>query len=150
MTASADASRRSDLARIHIGRIALGWDEVFYRRKVAQVCNGKTSSAELDASERRALLAHMVTCGWAPAGKAGAVRTERKPLTKPQKLMWSLWQQLADAGLVANRKMLALNAFAQRQTGVDRIEWLNGKQEDLVIESLKRWLKRREAPGDGA
>jgi phage-related protein len=38
--------------------------------------------------------------------------------------------------------MSALVAFAKRQTGVERLEWLQPKQEDLVIESLKRWLGR--------
>ena len=56
--------------------------------------------------------------------------------------MWSLWMQLADAGQVDERSMAALGAFAKRQTGVDRLDWLNGRQEDLVIESLKQWLRR--------
>lgn len=38
--------------------------------------------------------------------------------------------------------MAAIEAFAQRQTGVHKLAWLNGAQEDLVIESLKAWLKR--------
>ena len=66
-----------------------------------------------------------------------------KPLTPVQRKMWSLWQQLADAGLVDNRKMPALLAFVKRQTAVERLEWLNAKQEDLVVESLKKWLKSR-------
>jgi hypothetical protein len=56
--------------------------------------------------------------------------------------MWSLWQQLADAGVAESRKMPALVAFAHRQTGLDRLEWLQPAQEDLVIESLKAWLRR--------
>jgi len=42
--------------------------------------------------------------------------------------------------------MSALAAFAQRQTGVSRLEWLNARQEHLVIESLKAWLKRADEP----
>ena len=54
--------------------------------------------------------------------------------------MWSLWQQLAGAGAVNNRRMPALVAWVKRQTGVDRLEWLTPAQDALVIESLKRWL----------
>ena len=41
--------------------------------------------------------------------------------------------------------MSALVAFAKRQTGVERLEWLKSRQEDLVIESLKQWLHRSQA-----
>jgi hypothetical protein len=56
--------------------------------------------------------------------------------------MWSLWQQLADAGKIQDRKMPALMVFIERQTGVARLEWLTPKQDDLVIESLKAFVKR--------
>ena len=89
----------------------------------------------------------MRACGWS-GGSATASRmnrpasTARKPLTEPQRKMWSLWQKLAEAGKTESRKMPALVAFAHRQTGVDRLEWLTTEQEQLVIESLKAWLRR--------
>ena len=57
--------------------------------------------------------------------------------------MWSLWMQLADCGLVHDRTMQALVAFAKRQTGVDRLEWLNKPQGAAVIDSMKQWLRSR-------
>ena len=54
--------------------------------------------------------------------------------------------QAADAGLVRQRTMAALMAWLQRQTGVERIEWLQPAQADLAIESLKRWIKRGNTP----
>lgn len=138
-----DGRRRADLAKIHLGCKALGWDEGTYRDILQSVC-GVRSSAELDAAGRQRFIAHLGRCGWTGASKpAGtADRPVRKPLTAPQRKMWALWQQLADAGLVENRKMPALLAYVTRQTQVDRLEWLEPPQEDLVIESLKMWLKR--------
>lgn len=135
-------NRRADLAQIHIGIKALGWDDAFYRSILWTVCRTK-SAADLDMAGRLRLIAHMRQCGWhaAPTGKGA--RPVAKPLTPVQRKMWSLWQQLADAGLVANRRMPALLAWVTRQTGVDRLEWLNAAQEELVLTSMRRWLKER-------
>ena len=145
-----EGNRKGDLAKIHLAKKTLGWDEDTYRDVLQSVC-GVRSSADLDAAGRRLFLEHLQKCGWKPTGGAqagGKARPVRKALTGPQRLMWSLWQQLADAGLVENRKMPALQAYVTRQTQVDRLEWLNSAQEALVIESLKQWLARApKAPG---
>ena len=138
------ADRRADLAQIHIGKKALGWDDEFYRSILWTICRVK-SSAELDMAGRLRLIDHMRKCGWASQTDSRAQRPVSAPLSPVQRKMWALWQQLADAGLVDNRRMPALLAWVKRQTGVDRLEWLNGKQEDLVVESLKAWLASRGA-----
>lgn len=143
-------ARKADLAAIHIAKAALGWDDDFYRTVMQAKC-GVRSAGELDYAGRKRFLAHLQACGWqgGPRGRPGAgdgaSGRSRAPLTAPQRKMWSLWQQLADAGLVDNRRMPALLAFVKRQTGVDRLEWLTAQQEDLVLESLKRWLRREHA-----
>ena len=143
-------ARRADLAAIHIGKKSLGWDDEFYRTIMVAKC-GVASSALLDHAGRKRLLDHMKACGWQggngrPTGPAKAGRGPsfgaRTPLSYPQKKMWALWQSLGDAGKIESRKMAALVAFAHRQTGVDRLEWLTTAQENLVIESLKAWLRR--------
>ena len=145
-----DGGRKADLAAIHIAKKELGWDTDYYRDILFSVCRVR-SSGDLDFTGRKRFLAHLRACGWnggatAPArGGKAAGGAARKPLTAPQRKMWSLWQQLADAGKVDSRRMPALVAFAQRQTGVDRLEWLNGDQEQLVLESLKAWLRRAGA-----
>ena len=137
-------ARNGDLAAIHIAKAKLGLDDDAYRDLMATVCHGVRSSAELDFTGRRRFLAHLQAClrqqeGAGPS-RPGAVIRGR--LTPSQRLMWSLWMRLADAGLVTERGMAALQAFARRQTGVDRLDWLNDQQIDLVIRSLKAWLKR--------
>ena len=143
-SAAVQDNRRADLAQIHIGIKALGWDDAFYREILWSVCRAR-SSAELDMAGRLRLIAHLRKCGFEPGARATArsPRPVAQPLTPVQRKMWSLWQQLADAGLVANRRMPALLAFVKRQTKVERLEWLNGQQEDLVVESLKRWIAER-------
>ena len=138
--------RRADLAKIHIAVKQLGWSKDEYHDILRAVCHVE-SSAALDFAGRKRLLAHLEKCGWKPGkGRQAAARPVRQPLTPPQRKMWSLWQQLADAGLVRERKMPALLKFVTRTTGVDRLEWLSGVQEDLVIETLKKWLSRRAEP----
>ena len=140
-------ARKADLASIHIAKKALGWDEDSYRDIMQAKC-GVRSSGLLDFTGRKLFLAHLRACGWlggttTPArGQKPASAPSRKPLTASQRKMWSLWMTLADAGKVDSRKMPALVAFAHRQTGVDRLEWLNANQEDLIIESLKAWVRR--------
>lgn len=137
-----EGARRADLAAIHIAKKDLGWDDGTYRDVMFAVCRVR-SSAELDFAGRKRWLAHLKACGWkkgVAARSSGSAR--RAPLTPSQRKVWSLWQELADAGLVRDRGMPALAAYVKRQTGVDRLEWLAGRQEELVIESLKRWLVR--------
>ena len=147
-------ARKADLAAIHIAKKALGWDDSTYRDIMFSVCRVK-SSAELDFTGRRRFLAHLRACGWSgdstSSGRTpgSTDRPVSKPLTPLQRKMWSLWMQLADAGLIDNRKMPALLTYVTRQTGVDRLEWLNDKQADLVIESLKAWLKRGRSTATG-
>lgn len=72
----------------------------------------------------------------------------RKPLTPQQKKIWSLWQQLADKGLVRDRRMAGLMAWVKRQTGVDALSFMTWPQEHQVTESLKRWLARGHEEGE--
>lgn len=141
-----EGARKADLAAIHIAKGELGWDDDHYRDILFAVCRVR-SSAALDHAGRKRFLAHLRACGWSGGskGRRGADRpatAERKPLTGPQRKMWSLWQQLFEGKAIDDRSMTALVAFAHRQTGVERLEWLNGAQEDLVIQSLKAWLRR--------
>lgn len=149
-----ERGRKADLAAIHIAKGELGWDDDHYRDILFAVCRVR-SSGQLDFAGRKRFLAHLRACGWSGGskGRPGADRppaAARKPLTKPQALMWSLWQRLHEAKVVDDRRMPALVAFAARQTGVERLEWLNRVQEDLVIESLKAWLRRAQKPPGGA
>lgn len=135
------SARQHDLAQIHQLAKALALDDDAYRDLMATVCGGVRSAALLDVSGRRRFIDHLRRClGKPQAPQAG--RQIARPLEPKEKLLWALWMQLADAGLVQTRTMQALSAYAHRQTGVSRVEWLTGAQADLVAESMKQWLKR--------
>lgn len=117
-------------------------DDVSYR-EILQRCAGVTSSTQIRSVAKADAVLHEFR-------RLGIGTPPPRPnLTAMQKKMWSLWQQLADAGLVKNRKMAGLLAFVQRQTGVEAkagLSWMTWAQEHAVVESLKRWLARRESP----
>lgn len=135
-----EGARKRDLAAIHMGKKALGWDDAQYRDLLWTVCQVK-SAGDLDFAGRKRFLAHMRACGW----QAQATKPARKPLTPRQGKIWSLWQQLADAGRVRDRTGPALDAYVEHQLGVARWKWLNTQQQDLLLERLKQWLKRDQA-----
>lgn len=159
--ATAPNRRASDIKRIHVLRSRLRMDEDAYRDLMAGLY-GKRSSTELSDRERGAFVAHLQRLADQQAPAAGRTpRTggpagqPRKPLTPRQGKMFSLWQQLADAGLVQDRRMQALDAWivGREWLGqqVANKAWLDARREDQVIESLKRWLRRgMDGPDAGA
>lgn len=133
-------ARQHDLAQIHQLAKALALDDDAYRDLMATVCGGVRSAALLDVSGRRRFIDHLRRCLGHQPLKPG--REIARPLQPKERLLWALWMQLADAGLVQQRTMQALSAYAHRQTGVSRVEWLSAEQQALVAESMKQWLKR--------
>ena len=136
-----EGGRRADLAAIHIAKKALGWDEDTYRDVMFTVTCFK-SAGKLDFAGRKRFMAHLQAC-MLQQGLVTKAKAARAPGSPSPRRLWSLWQQLADAKLVTTRDRKALDAWVHRQTGVDRLEWLNEAQLDLVITSAKQWLSRK-------
>ena len=136
----AEGARRADLAAIHMAKKALGWDDDHYRDVMFAVCRVRPSG-DLDFTGRKRFIAHLQACGWSGARTAPSGRP-RQAWDGKRRLVWALWQQLADARLVNDRTSRGLNTWVKRQTGVDRLDWLNEPQLALVIESGKQWLAR--------
>lgn len=137
--------RQADLAAIHLLKKQLGQTDDEYRDLMATVCGGVRSAADLDAAGRARFRSHLEKCVKANGGHAAPAR-KRRPLRPHEAKLWSLWMQLADDGLVAQRTMKALNAWCKRMTGVDDIGFLNAPQQRLAIEGLKAWRKSRQEP----
>jgi len=114
-------------------------DDASYR-DILQRCAGVASSTQIKSvAKAEAVLDEFRRLGiGTPA--------PRKPLSPQQKKIWSLWQQLADKGLVRDRRMAGLLAWVKRQTGVDALSFMTWPQEHQVTESLKRWLARGGEP----
>lgn len=117
-------------------------DDADYRA-ILQRCAGVTSSTQIRSlTKADAVLDEFRRLG---IGSPPA----RRRLSASGKKVWSLWQQLADAGLVRDRRMSALMAWVRRQAHVDALEFLTAAQEHAVIEALKAWLERKEEPSHG-
>lgn len=127
--------RNGDLARIHMGVAALGWSDDEYR-DILFLKTGKASAAELDATGRKAFIAHLEACGWKPA---------RKPFGQIEKITW-LWGKLGKAGALRDTSKEALRAFIGRTAGMEvaDLKFLPSAERTKVIEALKAMLNRAE------
>lgn len=109
-------------------------------REILQRCAGVGSSTQIrSVAKAEAVLDEFRRLGI-------GTPPPRKPLSPQQKKIWSLWQQLADKGLVRDRRMAGLMAWVKRQVGVDALSFMTWPQEHQVTESLKRWLARGAEP----
>lgn len=139
LIAAVAAQHAQLIKRVHAGKGALGIDDETYRLTLQRFAAGKTSSKDCSVAELKAVIEHWHESGWPrPGGKA------HKPLSPRQKKMWALWQALADAGKVRDRRMPALLTWVAGQTDnqVQRLEFLTAAQEYTLIESLKKWIDR--------
>jgi phage gp16-like protein len=128
--------RQADLAKIHIAKKRLSMSDEDYRAMLRTI-GGESSSADLSFEGRLKVLAHLGRLGGA------ARRAPFKKSTDPkERKIWGLWGALGRAGALESRTKSALDSFVKRMTQVDSLEFLNGKQQDMVIEALKAWAER--------
>ena len=149
------SARNTELAKIHIAAEQLGLrrpgDDSAYRDMLWAI--GRVRSAkDLDAGGREAVLKHLRACGWKDQVRGGS----RYQRGTPAALIRFLWTQLANAGLVRDRSDRAMRRYIAQHAGMFNPDFrpeeiapqhLTGDQQNLVIEQLKRWLRRhgREA-----
>ncbi|MGP8432012.1 gp16 family protein [Paraburkholderia fungorum] len=130
--------RTRELAQIHIAIKQIGMSEDDHRALLSSVCS-VTSAGELDDAGRRAYLAHLKKLGFKPVRRAG----ERTQADDAQsRKIRAIWLTLHALGAVRNPSESALAAYVQRTTRVAALQWLNGRQTETVIESLKKWAMR--------
>lgn len=144
-TSHAEAARKRELGWIHQGKAALGWSDDDYRYHLQQQ-TGKTSAADLNASERAAVLRHLAACGWQRKQKD-------RPFDQSAKIRW-LWGKLAKTGALRDSSERALMVWIAHTTGesVAHPRFLPTAHASMAIEGLKAWLRRAEkaTAGKGA
>lgn len=147
-TAPARQMGKSLLAKVHIARKELGLDEDTYR-DVLEAATGKRSAAALDDRDLVKVIEHFKARGWKPTvvagGKQGAAASGRSPRRADHPVARkarALWISLHQLGAVENPSEQALEAFAKRQLGVDRLQWADQSQGFKLIEALKRMAER--------
>ena len=157
------APSRDDRARlirlVHVGRRELGLDEESYRA-VLQAQAGVSSSSLASVKQLQAVVDFMKRQGFKVSSKAPAAT--RKVLVKGRQTGVStalaaadavvlasdpearkaraMWITLHEIGQVRDPSEAALLAYARRQTGVERMEWMRDMVP--VLEPLKSWLLR--------
>lgn len=141
--AKADPRRARLIKLIHVARRELGMEDADYRAMLANIpaLEGATSSAGLTIPKLTVVLDHLKAKGFKVVPKSK--KPQSKMADDPQsRLIRHLWLSLHTAGKVRDSSEQALAKYVARLTKVDQLQWLNGQQATVVIESLKDWLAR--------
>lgn len=140
------AQRRSMIAKVKIAAKQLGLDDETYRAMLERI-TGKRSAGDLNIAQLDAVLAEMMVNGWKPTVVAGGRKASAS--TAPQRAdhpaagkARALWISLHQLGVVRDRRESALEAFAARQLGVDRLQWADQGQVYKLVEALKAMAER--------
>lgn len=148
MTAAArfspDKDKRLAIAKVKIAQKELRLDDAAYRA-VLQRLTGKASASLCTAAELGRVLDEFKAKGWTPrtgpvkAPSKPALRAAQHPVARKARAMWISLHQL---GVVRSADEAALEAFAARQLGVDRLQWADQAQGYRLIEALKAMAER--------
>ena len=126
--------RRSLLAKIHVAKKQLAMVDDSYRALLVRTTS-KDSARDCSDAQLVRVVEEFKRLGFdAPKKVSG------KPFVR---MIYAIWKDLKPYLDAPNDAALA--AFVQRQTGIDKPEWLDGKQAGVVIEALKGWLARERA-----
>ena len=141
-------SARAMLAKVQIGRKELGLHDDDYRATLERL-TGKTSAKDLSERQLNAVLVEFKRRGWKPKTVTGGkskstergtvIGTADSPAAKKARALWlSLWH----LGVIRESSEQALEAFAKRQIGCDRLLWADQQQMFKLIEALKKMAER--------
>lgn len=145
--------RRAAIAKVQIARKELGLDEAAYRALLERL-TGRRSAADCTATQLGRVLEELKAKGWKPAYTGRAVKAvwvNESPSIPPAPRLAdspvarkarALWISLHQLGAVRDPSERALEAFAARQLGVDRLQWADQSQGYRLIEALKAMAER--------
>jgi phage gp16-like protein len=133
------------LAKLQIAKKEMALHDDDYRA-ILERLTGQRSAKGLTDAQIGVVLEELKAKGWKPKvvdggrkGGASARRPADSPTAKKARAMWiSLWQ----LGEVRDRSERALEAFARRQLGVERLVWADEGQMFKLIEALKAMAER--------
>ncbi len=131
------------IAKIHVAKKELGFDDGDYRALLERV-TGKTSTSAMNAGEMGRVLDELARLGWAPlAGGKVHKRTGPRPADHPAaKKARAMLISLGMLGVIRNPSEAALEAFARRQMGTTQLQWADQSQVYKLIEALKAIAQR--------
>lgn len=131
--------RRLLIAKIHLAKKEMGLVDDDYRAILIRIA-GRTSSKDCTIADLRAIVEELKRLGFQPRparGRSGG-RASPKPADHPTaRKARALWISLHQLGAIDNPSEQALEAFARRQLGVERLQWANQSLAYKLIEALK-------------
>ncbi|MFY4004696.1 gp16 family protein [Achromobacter denitrificans] len=135
------AERQRLIRLVHIARRELKLDTETYRAALQAATDGKKDSCSLmSAAELQQALDHFKRFGFKVRLKARPSRPV--DLHATSKKIRALWLLLHDLGAIENASEEALAAYVKRITGVEALQWIDGRQAERTIESMKKWAIR--------
>ncbi|MGB3167122.1 MAG: regulatory protein GemA [Alteraurantiacibacter sp.] len=143
-----DQHRRSMLAKVHIAKKQLQLTDDDYRQIVFEE-TGRTSAGDCSEAQLEKVIGRFRRQGFRPVPAKRKTRTATHPVALKARAMWISLHQL---GVVQNPSDQALEAFAKRQLGCDRLVWARQSHGYRLIEALKAMAERagwRQREGDG-
>ncbi|MBD3728739.1 MAG: regulatory protein GemA [Sphingomonadales bacterium] len=129
--------RKGAIAKIHVGRKQLAMHEDDYRQLLFNV-TGKTSLTDCTVDQLDMVVGALIGRGFRPVPKKGK-RVAQHPMARKARALWISLHQL---GVVRNSSEEALEAFAKRQLGCERLIWARQQDANRLIEALKGMAER--------
>lgn len=130
--------RRSMIAKINIARQQLKMIEDDYRQVLFDE-TGRTSLKDCTEGQLGKMLERLKKLGFQPLPTAGGKSAAAHPMARKARALWISLHQL---GVVRNPSEQALEAFAKRQLGCDKLVWARQSDAYRLIEALKAMAAR--------
>lgn len=143
----ADRFRKDELAKIHVAKAQMKWDDDTYQA-ILQRITGKTSAADLTARERAAVLDEFYRLGW--SAKNHRI-PDRKATARPT-VEWDKGPLIGKIGALlaeAGRPWGYADGCARRMFGLASIRFCTSDQLMKIVAALMYDQKRRQEAAAG-
>jgi phage gp16-like protein len=138
----ADPHRRAMIAKIHVAKKELDLVDDDYRAILMRAA-GQMSAADCSIDGLRDVLKELGRLGFQTKPRAGAAPRAPRPADHPAaRKARALWISLHQLGAIDNPSEQALEAFAARQLGVAKMQWVNQALMYKLVEALKAIAER--------
>jgi len=137
---AAGPHRRALLAKVHLARKELALSEDDYRAILLDVA-GRRSAADCNDAQLVAVVERFKARGWKqaqPKGRSGGKPADHRPAGKAR----ALWISLYHLNAISDPSERALEAFARRQLGCQRMQWADQSMMFRLIEAQKAIAER--------
>jgi len=131
-------ARRSMLGKIHIAKKQLGMVDDDYRQLLFDAV-GKTSAGDCNDGELAQVIDALRAKGFRPLPPKGAKSGAQHPMARKAR---ALWISLHHLNVVHNPSEQALEAFAKKQLGCEKLQWARQSHGPKLIEALKDMATR--------